>query len=402
MRISTSMLFDAGVGAINRNQADLARTQQQLATGRRIATPADDPVASAEALNVSSAKSRYERLAENQGHARDALARTESVLGELGRVLADVRERLIAAGNGALADRDRATIALELEHRLTELVGLANSADGRGHHLFAGFRTGTQPFVTTAGGVVYNGDQGERLLQVTPERQMPVSVSGDAVFLRIPTGNGVYGVSAAPANGGTAIAYAPASAGAPSLAAAFRIDFVAAGPGVAFEIRDAATSALLVPATPYTPGTALSYAGAQVEFTGTPVAGDSFTVAPSTARSVFDTLQGLVGALRVPIAGDDAAQARLFTQLGAGLADIDQASEVALAARTAMGVRLAEVESLAIGNEDARTQFSARVSELQDTDYAAAISDLAKREMVLEAAQRSFTRVTRLTLFDFL
>jgi flagellar hook-associated protein 3 FlgL len=401
MRISTNTIFDAGIAAINRQQAELLKTQQQVASGRRIAVPSDDPVAAAEVVEVSTAKSRTERFAENQGYAVDALARTESALGEVGAVLDAIRDRVIAAGNGAYSNSDRATLAEEVESRLAHLIGLANSTDGRGRYLFSGYQSQTEPFVPGAAGVAYFGDQGERLLQVTPARQMPVSVSGDEVFMRVPTGNGVFAVAGAAANTGSGIASVGQFVGTPPPTAAYRIDFTVSGGATTYEVRDAASGALIVGSTPYVPGTAIAFNGVQVQIDGAPANGDSFSITPSGAQSVFTSVQNIVSALRTPVA-TAAQSAALVNSLNAELANIGQATEKVLAARTTIGARHAEVEQLKIGNEDAAVQYDARLSQLQDADYAAALSDLARHQAVLEAAQRSFARVNGLSLFDYL
>ena len=55
MRVSNGMIFDAGVASINRQTSSLLHLQQQVASGRRILTPSDDPVAAARALEVTQA-----------------------------------------------------------------------------------------------------------------------------------------------------------------------------------------------------------------------------------------------------------------------------------------------------------------------------------------------------------
>jgi flagellar hook-associated protein 3 FlgL len=63
-------------------------------------------------------------------------------------------------------------------------MGLANTRDAMGNYLFSGFQTGTPAFSKdpVTGAVQYDGDQGQRLLQVDASRQMSVSSTGQAVF----------------------------------------------------------------------------------------------------------------------------------------------------------------------------------------------------------------------------
>ena len=73
MRVSTNMIFDQGVRALQTQSAALLYTGQQIATGRKILTPADDPVASARALDVTQSRSVNKQFITNQGYAEDAL-----------------------------------------------------------------------------------------------------------------------------------------------------------------------------------------------------------------------------------------------------------------------------------------------------------------------------------------
>lgn len=70
LRVTTGMIYDQGVGSIQKGTAQLLHTQQQVSTGRRILTPADDPVASARALEVTQSKRVNDQFQINQGRPR--------------------------------------------------------------------------------------------------------------------------------------------------------------------------------------------------------------------------------------------------------------------------------------------------------------------------------------------
>ena len=182
MRISTSMIFQQGAAKISDLQSSLVKTQQQLSTGRRILTPADDPVAAARALDVTQSQSVNAQYATNRQTAVSSLTAVDSTLASVTSVLQDVKTQTVYAGNGTLSNSDRSNLATQLSSDLDQLLALANSTDGIGNHLFSGYQTGTQPFVKTATGAQYNGDQGQRLIQVDSSRQMAVSDSGQAIF----------------------------------------------------------------------------------------------------------------------------------------------------------------------------------------------------------------------------
>lgn len=182
MRISTQTLFDSGAARIGDLQSSLYKTQQQLATGRRVLTPSDDPVASARALEVTQSQSRNTQYGTNRGYAKDSLVAVDSTLSSVTELLQNVKTTAISAGNGNLSDSERASIATALQSNLDQLIGLANTRDAQGNYLFSGFQTTTPAFAQTATGVQYQGDQGQRLIQVDASRQMAVSSQGQAVF----------------------------------------------------------------------------------------------------------------------------------------------------------------------------------------------------------------------------
>jgi len=182
MRISTSMIFQQGAAKISDLQTNLVKTQQQLSTGRRILTPADDPVAAARALDVTQSQSVNAQYATNRQTAVSSLTAVDSTLASVTSVLQDVKTQTVYAGNGTLTNSDRSNLATQLSSDLDQLLALANTTDGIGNYLFSGYQTGTQPFVKTATGAQYNGDQGQRQIQVDSSRQMAVSDSGQAIF----------------------------------------------------------------------------------------------------------------------------------------------------------------------------------------------------------------------------
>ncbi|HUX30030.1 MAG TPA: flagellar hook-associated protein FlgL [Thiobacillus sp.] len=183
MRISTQTLFESGAAQLGELQSSLVRTDQQIASGRRILTPADDPVAAARALEVSQSQSRNTQYGVNRQYAKSALSEMEGTLSGVTELMQDVKTTIITAGNGTLSDTERGFLATELSARRDQLLGLANSRDGMGNYMFSGFQTATPAFSKDALGVVtYDGDAGQRLIQVDTTRQMSATAPGSTVF----------------------------------------------------------------------------------------------------------------------------------------------------------------------------------------------------------------------------
>ncbi|MDX9884903.1 flagellar hook-associated protein FlgL [Thauera sp.] len=184
MRVSTNMIYDQGVRALQTQSAALLYTGQQIATGRKILTPADDPVASARALDVTQSRSVNKQFTTNQGYAEDALKLVEGQLDGAGEIIQYARERVLAAGNPALSDADRKSIATDLRAQFDAMLAIANTRDANGDYLFAGYKSDKPAFDGNSATLTaaYDGDQGIRTMQVSSSRFMPVSFGGERVF----------------------------------------------------------------------------------------------------------------------------------------------------------------------------------------------------------------------------
>ena len=205
MRISTNTIYQSSATRLSDMQASLVRKQEQIATGRSMLTPADNPVAAARALEVTQAQSTNTQYATNRQNAKDSLNQEEGALQSVTSLLQDVKTLAVSAGNATLTDTDRKSLATQLQGQYEQLLGLANSTDGTGNYLFSGYQTTTQPFAQSATGATYNGDQGPRMLQVGPSQKLEMSDSGRDVFERNRTGNGIFNTAAVASNQGTGI-----------------------------------------------------------------------------------------------------------------------------------------------------------------------------------------------------
>jgi flagellar hook-associated protein 3 FlgL len=192
MRISTAQLHQQGANAILDNQSRMARTQMQLTTGRRILAPSDDPAGAGQVLRLTEAVVAAEQYRKNADAARSRLEIEEGVLAQTTDMLQRARELAVQGLNGTNGASSRAKIATEIRQILGALVGAANSTDQNGDYLFAGYYQGTTlPFVDSGGGnYVYNGDQGQRLLQVSDTLQVADGDPGSEVFFGVPLSAG--------------------------------------------------------------------------------------------------------------------------------------------------------------------------------------------------------------------
>ncbi|MBV8467139.1 MAG: flagellar hook-associated protein FlgL [Burkholderiales bacterium] len=193
MRIASSTIYANSVYNMDNLQVSLNQQQEQLSTGRKVLTPSDDPVASARSLDLTQAQSQNTQYQANISSANSALSLTESNLGQVVTVIQDIQQLAVQSGDAALTSTEKGIIASDIQAKYQQLMGLANSTDGNGQYLFSGYAGATKPFNETSfGNVNYQGDDGQRLVQISTSRQVPVSDSGSSIFVNIKNGNGTF------------------------------------------------------------------------------------------------------------------------------------------------------------------------------------------------------------------
>lgn len=303
-RISTSMLFERGANAMLEQQAKLSKTELQLATGKRISSPKDDPAAAAYLLDLRGTISQVEQYQANSDRVRARLELEDTTLQGVTDMMPRILELAIQGQNDTNSASDRVAIAQELRQINDELFALANTKDSNGEYIFAGFDADSPPFTNTADGVfAYTGDMGTRSLQISASRQVQDRDNGFDVFMNVEIATGVN---------------------------------------------------------------------------------------PGEKRNIFATLHQVIVGLEA-----DAPDS-------AYLDDIHLAQQHVLEFRTTAGARLNTLEDQQSVNDDFLLTMQTAKSEIEDLDYAEAVSRFQQQLLALQAAQQSFSKVQGLSLFNYL
>lgn len=397
MRVSTNGAFLQGLRLMQAMSARVGKTQQQVASGRRILRPSDDPLASAQAVAFREAISRLGQFQRNGDAARLRLEHEESALNSVTNVLQRVRELVLKANNAAESNDSRRQIAIELRRQIDALVNISNQQDGNGRFLFAGNRDSAQPVALTASGFTYNGDEGQRLIQIGETRQVLDGDSGAAVFFNIRNGNGVFRTDADSANTGTGV-LGRGNVVDPTQYDKGQYTVRFTDPGN-YQVLDA--SSTVIASGTFQSGESIGFRGIAFTIEGQPEAGDDFLVAPSQDQSMYQTVQNIVDAIALG-SNDPVSSAVLNNVMNTSLQEIDVAMANIANVRTQVGVRLMAIDNQADSNSAASILAQAAVGNLEDLDFAEALSRLSQESAILEAAQQSFVFTQQLSLFNFL
>ncbi|MBZ0057594.1 flagellar hook-associated protein FlgL [Leclercia barmai] len=180
MRISTQMMYQQNMRGITDSQSKWLSYGEQMSTGKRVNRPSDDPIAASQAVVLSQAQAQNSQFTLARSFASQRVGLEESVLGQVTTALQSAQDKIVYAGNGSLSDNDRSSIATDLQGIRDQLVNLANSTDGNGRYIFAGYKTDAAAFDQATG--TYNGGDTPIRQQVDSARNMQISHTGSEVF----------------------------------------------------------------------------------------------------------------------------------------------------------------------------------------------------------------------------
>lgn len=300
MRISTVQLQTNAVSEMLDRQVKLGKTQLEVASGKKFLSPSDDPPGAVAALEYTRQLGSLNQYKTNIDRAYSSLTTEEATLGSLQEQLQRLHELAIQAGSATLGAAGRLAISYEVRGLQQAVLNLVNTQDQDGQYLFSGFQSQTQPYTDGGGGVfTYNGDQGQRLIEVAPSTRVAAADAGARIF---------GGLSAAA--GGT-------------------------------------TDVLKV----------------------------IYDFATDLESNTFDTNT---------------------------LTDLDTAMTSILGARAVTGARLNMLDEFKSLNASFTVDTQSSLSDVQDLDYAEAVSRLNLQLAGLKAAQESFVRIQNLSLFNIL
>ncbi len=205
MRVSTSQIYNIANIGMRDAQVAVDKTNQQISSGKRVLSPADDPVAATAILMLNQELSRTTQFTKNIDTADNNLTLEDTTLQSVVSLVQRLKELTVNSGNTAvLTPSDYKAMAAELDSRLGELMNLQNTRNASGQYIFAGFQSQTQPFVDNGGGnYSYQGDEGQLSVQASTTVTVAVSDSGKKIFMDIPASHNTFNTRPSSSNQAT-------------------------------------------------------------------------------------------------------------------------------------------------------------------------------------------------------
>jgi len=412
VRLSTQQIYHNGLNGMLDIQRAANETQLKISTGRKVLTPGDDPVAATRILQLTQDLRFNELYENNMKSLQSSLEREEVALASISDMIQRSQELVIQSGDGVLNPEQLQSIGVELQSIVDAMALTMNSRDAAGDFIFAGLNARSEPFVKGLDGRYnYVGDEGQRAVQVGPGSFVAATDSGHKIFMDVESTANTISASANPHNR----AVPPAVISSERIVnqeafdefypnnavIEFRpIDEVE--PAVlTYDVKQVSDGRILLKNVPYVPGADIEFAGTSVKVTGDPAVGDTFLVSSTDKKGLLTTIEDMA---RTLAAAGTSAQERekISAEISVSLGNLQNAQSSLLEVRSSVGARLNLVETNRGNGEDIKLATQKSLSELQDLDYAEAVSKLSQETFMLEAAQASFARISGLTLFNYL
>ena len=394
MRISTVGFQDDALAQMQALETDISQTQGQLSTGLQLQNAADNPSGMAQVNELNVELSASQQYVTNGQAASANMTLEEQALTEATNVLQSAQDLAVQANNSSLSAAERQNIAAQLQQQLQQLVGIANSTDSNGNYLFGGYASSAQPFAQAGNAVSYVGADAVNQIQISADQRISAGDTGASVFMNNPAGNGTFTTAAGASNTGTgSIDAGSVTSPAAWVAGTYTISFTSP---TAYQVTNSADT-VVTSGTYTSPGT-IAFDGVQVTVSGAPAAGDTFTLAPAGAASVFSTLSNLITTLNSTTLN----QGQLTTQINGALEQLGGAITNVDNVQASVGARIDAINSSQSTAQSDQTELQSSISQLSDVDYTAATTQLSTEEVGLQAAQESYASLAKLSLFNYL
>lgn len=394
MRISTVTFQNDAVGQMDALQAAMGQTQQDLSTGLKVRTAADDPTGMAQVNQMNMEVSASTQYVTNSNTVQTNLQLEGQALTDATNILQNANTLAVEANNSALSAPQRQDIATQLQQDLQSLISISNRTDSAGNYLFGGYANSSAPFSQSGTNVSYNGANSVIQVQISDNQSISMGDTGATAFMNIPAGNGTFVTSAAATNTGTA-SISPGTVQKPSQWVPDTYTLTFTDP-TDYQITNSASAP--VASGTYTDGDTISFNGAQLTVSGTPAAGDQFTIAPAGTTSAFGALSNLITTLNSTTLNNG----QLATQISAAIQQINNSITNFGNVSASVGARLNAITTTQSAAQTNQTNLKANIGDITNTDYAAATTQLSTEELALQAAQESYASIAKLSLFQFL
>lgn len=403
MRISTNMMYQSSTRSLQNASERLDKASEQMTTGEKFSTAGEDPTGMSAKMSLSSKIAAYQQYNSNGNLLDSSLTLEGTVLSSATTGLQSAYTLVQQSYNGSLSTSDRKSIASELEELQSQLYDLMNSKNADGEYIFGGNQSQTQPFFKdSSGNYQFQGDTGQRIIQVAPSVQIAANDSGLSVFQSVPTRRTA---SESSAN----LSLSVSSQGEFDSFFRNNYDFVtsannnytiatSAGSPDQYQIFDS-DGVTVLQSGEYVQNEAITFNGLSLTMDVTAGgATQSFSLDAPANDNILNTLNDMISVLKDPTTSSTdyaamVANTEVHLKNAMDRVDITQG---------AVGGRQNNLTQVTDSNTALSTISQEARANVSEIDLYEAISNVAQEESALSVAQQAFTKINQSSLFDYL
>jgi flagellar hook-associated protein 3 FlgL len=419
MRISNLHIYNLANNSMANASSAIAKTNEQLSTGKRVLTTADDPVAAIRIQNLTENIASIDQYNKNIAFAENSLEAEEATLNSVTNLVQRIKELTVQAGNTAsLSVSEYQALATEVDSRLDELVSLGNTRNTNGDYIFSGFKSQTPAFSgDSTNGFRFEGDEGSISIKVDHNTFVEASDSGKSIFVDIPSAENTVMTSTNPNNRsvpalsisiGEVVDQVAYDAFYPEdIVITFNEDSNLTPSAKNFTVTERSSGKIIAENQAYAAGEELIYHGVSVRISGNPASadsganlnGDQLFVNSTSTQDVLTTLMRFRDAMQ-SFDGSSESRDRVSASVANTLENLSHVQDSVSQVVTKIGARVNTLQSTQEQHLDTALVSNAVLSDLRDLDYAEAASRLSSQTLILQAAQATFLRISELNLFS--
>jgi flagellar hook-associated protein 3 FlgL len=402
MRVSTAQFYLQSALQMSNKTSDVNEQMAYLSSGKRVLTAKDDAVAFGTLVGYKYDLANIEKYNRNINQAENHNSLQEVLFSDAQLILDNVKQDMLLANNGRMSSEDLQAIATQVSNSLNQLLDIANSQDENDEYIFSGYQTEQKPFSQQIdNSITYNGDSGVRELQIAKNINVSISQSGEAAFNKVPNALGDFSAAYTTNTSGIAVEKASVINRSDYNASAIPHDYTFTfNPSAADLVVTDSSGTTVFTTSTYTTGQSISFDGIDVNLSGNPLPGDSFTLSEEDSVSVFSTLNAAVEWMEKGVVNTNQEQHAvdfntILNQLNSALTHISSR-------QVDSGIRLQVLESQRGRHLDSQLYLESGKSRIEDLDFAKAISEFEQSKIALQASQQAFTKIQNLTLFNYI
>jgi flagellar hook-associated protein 3 FlgL len=404
MRLSNNLMYQTGTDKILESQQQVADAQERVNTGKKYLSSSEAPAIISQAMLFNDRIQVNEQYVKNSDILKSRLETQEGVLDSIKESVDRANILTIQAGNGALSEIDRKSMAGEIESIKESIFSWMNAKSEDGRYIFSGYQDSKQAysFNSTTNEYQYDGDQGQHRIKVAEGVDIKSSDNGFEVFEKAQKRFNVDRGSVVPAGASVYVGEQPlfdqfhqnnynSDPAAAANANLITVNFTSATD------YDLLQAGVTIQSGTYS-GSNLSISGLDIEVPNTVPGSISFELEEPKKENLLNSLNKLT----IALSDNSLSNADFKEVLSDALVGLSNSKNLISQTQASLGARFNTTDRIVSANLTADINNKLAKAKLVEVDMAEAISDLTKQETSLQASQATFGRLAKLSLFDYL